>query len=58
MQVEVEEPERQTLMLALAKLLIERPGWSYHIHEIVDKFDGRQLLDKFYQIHAEKKDGQ
>jgi hypothetical protein len=57
MHVEIEEPERQTIILALAKLLFDRPGWAYHINEIADKLDGREMLSKFWNLE-EKNRGQ
>lgn len=36
----LDEEERQCLLLALAHLRVERPGWSHFLRSIVDKLDG------------------
>jgi len=53
----VTEEERQLLLLALAKLSLERPGWDDVCNRLALKFDapddGRaRLYDVFRTIHA------
>ena len=58
MTVTIDESQRQMLVLALAKLSIERPGWVWTLGELAAKFstapnlnDGRALFDQFREIH-------
>lgn len=39
MQVEFEEAERQAILLALARLAVDRPGWDLMLGEIADKLN-------------------
>lgn len=54
----VEEGQRQLLLLALAKLSRERPGFDFALNELAQHFDnvgpdGRaQMFDQFRGIHA------
>lgn len=41
--VTLKEEERQIILLALAHLAIERPGWSDAIEELAGKLDGAEL---------------
>jgi hypothetical protein len=52
------EEERQALLLSLAKLSVERPGWENFLHGIACKMDdviaGRaRTYDKLREIHAD-----
>jgi len=56
--VTIEEGQRQMLLLALAKLSIERPGWYWTLGELAAKFstapnieNGRELFEQFRDIH-------
>lgn len=56
--VTIDEGQRQVLLLALAKLSIERPGWAWMLGELAAKFstapnieDGREMFEKFREIH-------
>ncbi len=54
--VEFSEEERQSVLLALAKLSIERPGWDHLLNTIACKMDnvenGRsKMYDSFRQLH-------
>ncbi len=61
MKVVLEEEERQAVLLALAQLSLERPGWDYLLSNIALKMDnilpsGRpQLYDQFRAINADLK---
>ena len=55
MTVEIDEAQRQMLLLALARLSVDRPGWDYALNEIARKIDnvtdGRSVLfDRFRQL--------
>jgi hypothetical protein len=56
--VTIDEGQRQMLLLALAKLSIERPGWHWTLGELAALFstapsiqDGRELFEQFRDIH-------
>lgn len=38
-QLHIEESERQTILMALAHLAVERPGWDYMCSELAKKMD-------------------
>ena len=55
MQIEVDEGQRQMILLALAHLSVERPGWDHALNEIARKMDrineGRaRLYDQFRKL--------
>lgn len=58
MIVQLEEEQRQIVLLALAKLSIERPGWLDAIERVALRMDNRtaqgkpELLHEFRRIHA------
>jgi len=50
--LELEEGERQALLLALAHLSVERPGWDHMLNEIARRIDNvagdrAKLYDQF-----------
>lgn len=49
--ITVEEGDRQMILLALAKLWAERPGWEYAIGLLADKLRGRQMLEEFHKMY-------
>lgn len=56
--VTIDEGQRQMLLLALAKLSIERPGWHWTLGALAAKYsrapgseDGRALFEQFRRIH-------
>jgi hypothetical protein len=58
--VTVSEEERQAVLLALAKLSIERPGWHWMLGKLAAKFstspnieDGRMLFERFRDVYQE-----
>jgi hypothetical protein len=48
--VELEETDRQAVLLALAHLTIDRPGWTWMLGEIAEKFKGRDMFEKFREL--------
>jgi hypothetical protein len=44
--IEFEERHRQVMLLALGRLVVERPGWAGVIGEMVDLVDGRALFEQ------------
>lgn len=55
----IDEGQRQMLLMALAHLAVERPGWDYACSEIAKPIDnatpeGRpRLYDRFRAMHSE-----
>ena len=52
MTLEIEEEQRQMLLMALAHLAVERPGWDMALSEIAAKIDnsgpdGPQMYTEF-----------
>lgn len=53
-QVEIEEDQRQMVLLALAHLAVERPGFDDYLGEIADRFAGRTLFDTLAQLRRDE----
>jgi hypothetical protein len=52
MDVEIDEGERQMLILAMATLAVERPGWDYALNRLALKMDNAEndravMFDQF-----------
>jgi|ERR1039458_5651319 hypothetical protein len=52
--VEVEEGDRQMLLLALAELALSRPGFDCAIGQIADRFQGREMFAEFKRLNADR----
>lgn len=52
--VSVDEGERQVILLALAELALERPGWDYMLGELAERFQGRPMFDGFKHSNADR----
>ena len=51
MVVEIDESQRQLIMLALARLSLDRPGWHFALGEVAKQFPGGpELYDEFRYI--------
>ena len=44
---EIEEADRQALVLAIAKLTISRPGWNAMLRRIAESLSGAAMFDEF-----------
>lgn len=52
MTMELEESDRQVILIALAKLSLSRPGWHEHcIGPMVDRLRGRENYER-YRAHG------
>lgn len=52
--ITIDESQRQMIMLALAKLRMERPGWDYALGEIAERFPGgRTMYEQFVTLYSE-----
>jgi len=51
-----DDRDRQALLLALAILALDRPGWDDYLADIAGKFgeNGRTLYDEFRRLHADR----
>jgi len=45
--VTLDESERQAVLLALARLSVECPGWQMMLGEIAQKFEGQKMFEEF-----------
>ncbi|MBY0527332.1 MAG: hypothetical protein K2R98_28305 [Gemmataceae bacterium] len=54
MQIQLTEDERQAMLLALARLAGDRPGWVWYLGGIAERLHGREMYAEFLQI---RKDG-
>lgn len=45
----LDEGQRQLILMAIAHLAVERPGWDFAAGEIADVFQGREMFDRFKQ---------
>lgn len=52
MDVTIDEGQRQMVLLALAKLSIERPGWDWALGETARAFNGVTMYQEFKDIHT------
>jgi hypothetical protein len=60
MQVEIDEAQRQMILLALAHLSIERPGWDWALNQIAVLMDNvvnerGELYDRFRELRSSTK---
>ncbi len=60
-KLELSEEHRQIVILALAELALERPGWKWPIEEIVSKLsspvavdDAQIMFDRFKHSNADR----
>ncbi len=47
-----DESDRQAMLLAIAMLSVERPGWHYMLGRIADRLHGRDIYEKFRGLHG------
>lgn len=52
--VELTEDERQAVVMGIARLAHERPGWLHYLTGIAEKFGGREMFDEFRRLRAEE----
>jgi hypothetical protein len=50
---EIPEEDRQAVVLAIAKLSLERPGWLEYLREIAGRLRGEAMFDDFRRVHAD-----
>ena len=59
LKIEIEEDERQVILLALAHLAVERPGWRVMLEQIALKMDNQvqcvpELFTQFWTLRHER----
>jgi hypothetical protein len=47
---EVPEDDRQAVILALARLAAERPGWTEYLHGVAARFNGATFFDRLRAV--------
>lgn len=53
MKFEIDESDRQMIILALAVLSLQRPGYEYYNGEIAEKFSGREMFGKLREYNQD-----
>ena len=48
--LEISEEERQMILMALARLAVERRGFNWFIDKIADKLEGRRMFEHFKRL--------
>jgi len=48
----ITEEKRQAMLLAIAKLALERPGWDHMLGEIADTLQGRPMYDEYKKLNT------
>lgn len=54
MNIELPEEDCQAIVLAIARLSVERPGWQNYLTEIAERFKARELFDTFRQYKIDE----
>jgi hypothetical protein len=59
LKIEVEEDERQVILMALAHLAVERPGWRNMLEQVALKMDNQvesapELFTAFWTLRHER----
>jgi hypothetical protein len=49
----IDEEQRQLVLLALAILSLQRPGWDQVLRETARKFHGEEMYDSFVAANRE-----
>jgi hypothetical protein len=50
----LDEDQRQMILLAIARLAVERPGWDTALDEIAVVFGGREMFEEFKRFKREE----
>ncbi len=56
-RLEISEEQRQLILMALAHLSVERPGFDFALTEIAQKIDnpGPEMYGRFKELHTAKR---
>lgn len=53
MLIDLTEDERQVILLALAHLAVERPGWDHYLTGVARRLQGEVLFTEFRAYHTQ-----
>lgn len=54
MKFEIEEGQRQMILLAIAELALSRPGWDWTLGETAKVFGGEEMFAEFKRLNADR----
>ena len=54
MNIDLEEGDRQMILLAIAELALSRPGWDYALGEIAEQLQGEEMFAEFKRLNADR----
>ena len=54
MNFEIEEGQRQAILLAVAELALSRPGWDALLEEIAHQLHGAEMFREFKRVNADR----
>ncbi len=54
MTIDLEEGNRQMILLAIAELALSRPGWDWTLGELAKQLDGEQMFTEFKRLNADR----
>lgn len=54
MNFEIDESQRQMILLAIAELALSRPGWHWTLGELAKVFDGEKMFVEFKRLNADR----
>jgi hypothetical protein len=54
MKFEIEEGQRQMILLAIAELALSRPGFDHMLGEIAKQFSGEEMFAEFKRLNADR----
>ena len=52
MNTEIDESDRQVILLAIAHLAVQRPGWNTYLKTVALKFKGEEMFEEFKKYKA------
>ncbi len=54
MTIEIDEGDRQMMLLAIAELALSRPGWDWTLGRLAELLHGRSMFDEFKRLNADR----
>jgi hypothetical protein len=52
--ITLDESDRQLVMLALAILSLDRPGWHWTLGRLAEIYSGREMFEEFRRLNADR----
>lgn len=56
MTFEIEEEDRQMILLAIAELAADRPGWEETLRRLAGELRGGEMFDKFRALRVQRRE--